>query len=99
MTLRFTFRQLEYFIAVGELGSIAKAAESIHVSSPSISAAISQLENEFGIPLVRKHAHGLALTQAGKRHITSDLVEPMKSMKLVPELSGNIPTTTRLVVY
>ncbi len=94
MTLRFTFRQLEYFIAVGELGSIAKAAESIHVSSPSISAAISQLENEFGIPLfVRKHAHGLALTQAGKQFMSQAklvLREADEINKLASRISGNV---------
>lgn len=66
MPLRFTLRQLEYFVAVGEAGSIALASERVNVSSPSISAAVSQLENEFGLQLfVRKHAQGLSLTQAG----------------------------------
>ncbi len=68
MPLRFTLRQLEYFVAVGEAGSIALASDKVNVSSPSISAAISQLEEEFGIPLfVRKHAHGLSLSQAGRQ--------------------------------
>ena len=64
--LRFTLRQLEYFVAVGECGSIALASEKVNVSSPSISAAINQLEKEFGLPLfVRQHAQGLSLTLAG----------------------------------
>ena len=63
MPLRFTLRQLEYLVAVGEAGSVAKAAEQTNVSSPSISAAISQLEQEFGIQLfIRQHAQGLSLT-------------------------------------
>lgn len=66
--LRFTLRQLEYFVAVGEAGSIALASEKVNVSSPSISAAINQLEKEFGLPLfVRQHAQGLSLTLAGRR--------------------------------
>lgn len=70
MPLRFTLRQLEYLVAVGECGSIALAAEKVNVSSPSISAAIAQLEREFGLPLfVRKHAHGLALTQGGRQFV------------------------------
>lgn len=68
MPLRITLRQLEYFVAVGECGSIALAAEKVNVSSPSISAAISTLEAEFGLQLfIRRHAHGLALTQGGAR--------------------------------
>lgn len=68
MAPRVTLRQLEYFIAVGESGSVAKAAERVNVSSPSISAAISQLEQEFGVQLfVRQHAQGLSLTPGGRR--------------------------------
>lgn len=68
MALRYTLRQLEYFVAVGEHGSIASASEVVHVSSPSISAAVAQLEEEFRLPLfVRKHAQGLSLTQAGRQ--------------------------------
>lgn len=70
MPLRFTLRQLEYFVAVGEAGSIAQAAERLGISSPSISTAISQLEAEFGLQLfIRRHAHGLALTQGGARFL------------------------------
>lgn len=68
MPLKFTLRQLEYFVAVGEAGSIAEAAERVNVSSPSLSTAISQLEAEFGLQLfVRQHAQGLALTPGGRR--------------------------------
>jgi DNA-binding transcriptional LysR family regulator len=70
MVVRVTLRQLAYFVAVGEAGSVARAAKRINVSSPSISAAISQLEREFGIQLfVRQHAHGLSLTPGGRRFI------------------------------
>lgn len=70
MTPRFTLRQLEYFIAVGEAGSIATASARVNVSSPSISAAIGHLETEFGLQLfVRRHGRGLLLTRAGQRLI------------------------------
>ncbi|MEL7013409.1 MAG: LysR family transcriptional regulator [Pseudomonadota bacterium] len=65
---RYTLRQLEYLVTVGETGSIARAAERLNVSSPSISSAITQLEEVFGISLfVRQHAQGLSLTQGGRR--------------------------------
>lgn len=70
MPLRFTLRQLEYLVAVGETGSVAAAAARVNVSSPSISAAIAQLEQEFGLPLfVRRHAQGLSLTQGGRQFV------------------------------
>ncbi|MDX1400726.1 MAG: LysR family transcriptional regulator [Kiloniellales bacterium] len=68
MPVRFTLRQLEYFVAVGDCGSIAAASERINVSPPSISTAVSQLESEFGVELfVRQHAQGLSLTPGGRR--------------------------------
>jgi DNA-binding transcriptional LysR family regulator len=65
--MRFTLRQLEYFIAAGETGSITLASERIHISQPSISTAISQLEEELQVQLfVRHHARGLSLTPVGR---------------------------------
>lgn len=95
MPLRFTLRQLEYFVAVGELGSIALASERVNVSSPSISAAISQLEKEFGIPLfVRQHAQGLSLTQAGKQMLERVQVVLREANALV-DLAGDISGAVR----
>jgi len=65
--MRITLKQLEYFVAAGDMGSIKLAAMRINISQPSISSAISHLEREFGVQLfVRHHAQGLALTSAGK---------------------------------
>lgn len=65
--MRYTLRQLEYFIAAGETGSITAAAERISISQPSISAAIAHLERELKVQLfLRHHAQGLSLTPAGR---------------------------------
>ena len=92
--LRFTLRQLEYFVAVGEMGSIALAAEKVNVSSPSISAAIHQLEKEFGLPLfVRQHAQGLSLTLAGREmfeHACRVLEGAGKLVDLAADISGKV---------
>ncbi|MFT5066262.1 MAG: DNA-binding transcriptional LysR family regulator [Reinekea sp.] len=94
MALRFTLRQLEYFVTVGEQGSIAQASAQMNVSSPSISAAISQLEDEFGLPLfVRKHAHGLSLTQAGRQFMVQarKVLDEAESLnRLAGAISGNV---------
>lgn len=65
--IKATFRQFRYLVAVGETGSIARAAERISISPPSISAAITELERELNIQLfVRHHARGLTLTPGGR---------------------------------
>ena len=66
LVVPFTLKQLSYFVAAGEAGSILRAAENIHVSQPSISNAIAHLENVFHIQLfIRHHARGMSLTTAG----------------------------------
>ena len=83
--MRFTFRQLEYFVAVGETGGVTAASERINISPPTISAAISQLEAEFGFQLfVRQHAQGLSLTPAGERF----LMEAKALLAQAGELGG-----------
>lgn len=92
--LRYTLRQLEYFVAVGETGSIARASERINVSSPSISSAISQLEQEFGLPLfVRQHAQGLSLTQPGRELLVQAkliLKEADALLDIAQDISGSV---------
>lgn len=92
--LRYTLRQLEYFVAVGEMGSIALAAEKVNVSSPSISAAINQLETEFGLPLfVRQHAQGLSLTLAGRemlKQAKAVMEQAERLVDLAADISGNV---------
>ncbi|MFJ3485083.1 LysR substrate-binding domain-containing protein [Pseudomonas sp. NPDC090202] len=64
----FSFRQLEYFVAVAEHGSISAAARARHVSQPSVSIAISQLEETLNDRLFRRQvSRGLELTPAGTR--------------------------------
>jgi DNA-binding transcriptional LysR family regulator len=93
--LRYSFRQLEYFVAVGQTGSIARAAAKVNVSSPSISAAITQLEQEFGLPLfVRQHAQGLSLTLAGRQMMDQARVV-LREADALTDLAGNIAGTVR----
>ena len=68
--MRFTLRQLRYFVAAAETGSITLASEQVHISQPSISAAISALEADYGIQLfIRHHAQGLSLTRQGQHFL------------------------------
>ncbi|MCV6584967.1 MAG: LysR family transcriptional regulator [Marinibacterium sp.] len=94
MPFRYTLRQLEYFVAVGKAGSIAGASEKLNVSSPSISAAIAQLETEFGITLfVREHARGVSLTKAGHKFMERTefvLREADLLATLAGDLAGNV---------
>src|SRR5262249_28132294 len=68
--MQFTLKQLRYFAAAAERGSVTAAARAIHVSQPSISEAIAHLEVVFDLQLfVRHHAQGLTPTPAGRRFL------------------------------
>jgi DNA-binding transcriptional LysR family regulator len=68
--VRFTLRQLEYFVAACDAGSVTEAALSIPVSQSSVSAAIAQLETAVGVRLlIRHHAQGVSPTPAGRRFL------------------------------
>ncbi len=59
-------RQLEYFLEVARQESFSKAATILHVSQPSISEMIKNLEEELGSPLLYRGAKRLELTDAGQ---------------------------------
>lgn len=59
-------RFLRYFVAVGRLGSIRKAAEELNVSASAIDRQILNVEAELGMPLFERLPTGLRLTAAGE---------------------------------
>jgi len=66
MLNRISLRQMEYFLATAKHGSIAVASNLIHISAPSISAAITHMEAKLGIQLFVRHpSKGLTLTPVG----------------------------------
>lgn len=68
MPIAFSFRQLEYFVAVAELGTVTEAAHRCNVSQPSVSSAIADLERILGRKLFRRQTgHKLAITSAGRQ--------------------------------
>lgn len=68
MRPRITLKQCQYVLAAAKTGSITSAAERVQISQPSVSAAISALEAEFGVPLFRRNPpHGILLTPTGAR--------------------------------
>jgi LysR family nitrogen assimilation transcriptional regulator len=60
------FRQIKYFIAIAEHGSLSAASDVIHIAQPALSTQTSNLEGELGVMLFNRHGRGVTLTPAGK---------------------------------
>ncbi|SJM54691.1 LysR family transcriptional regulator [Gulosibacter sp. 10] len=64
---RVTLRQLEYFVAVVDAGSVTLASRQVHVSQATVSMAIAQLERDLDADLLIRHrSKGVAPTRAGR---------------------------------
>src|SRR5437870_2695650 len=62
----FSLRQLQYAVAVADTGGFRKAAQLCHVSQPSLSAQLAQLEDVLGVRLFERDKRRVLLTGAGR---------------------------------
>ncbi|CDG85710.1 LysR substrate-binding domain-containing protein [Janthinobacterium agaricidamnosum] len=59
-------RQLRYFVAIADHGSLSRAALVLHVAQPALTQQLRQLEQELGVQLLHRSAQGVLSTDAGK---------------------------------
>jgi len=59
-------RQLSYFLAIVEEGSISKASEKLFIAQPYLSQQLKLLEDELGIKLIERTTRKFHVTEAGK---------------------------------
>lgn len=65
---RFSLRQLQYFVAIAEAGTLSEAAAQLHVSQPGLSQSLTDLERALDVQLaVRRKAHGVTITPTGSQ--------------------------------
>jgi len=84
-------RHLRYFLAVAAAESFTKASEKLHVSQPSLSIQIRDLEVELGARLLDRLGRKVLLTQAGelfRDHAQRAIHEMEQATQLVQEMQG-----------
>lgn len=90
--------QLKYFHTVCTFHSISNAAEYLHIAQPSLSAAIKELENEFGVTLFVRHHKGVTLTEEGEIlcNMSGDILQRVQNAQSVMEDLGKGRKTLKL---
>ncbi|HTI67583.1 MAG TPA: hydrogen peroxide-inducible genes activator [Caulobacteraceae bacterium] len=83
-----TLRQLQYLKLLAEHGSFSRAAEAAHVTQPTLSAGVQELERVLGAPVVDRARSGVILTPVGEEAVrrakdilarSEDLVQAARS--------------------
>src|SRR3712207_132929 len=85
--MAFSFRQIQYFVAVAENGALSRAAHELAISQSTVTEAIRELENDLGFPLFDRRSSGVELTLKGHqflrhaRRILSEIADARRALR------------------
>ena len=80
------FRRLLYFCTIVEQGQISRAAKSLHISQPTLSQSLRELEDELGLTLIHRTGGSWQVTERGQ----SFYQEAQRILTQVDDLARNI---------
>jgi LysR family transcriptional regulator, nitrogen assimilation regulatory protein len=86
-------KQLRYFIAIAEEGSLSAASARLHVAQPSLSQHVINIEEELGVQLLDRSPRGIVLTQSGQillQH-AREICRSMEICRASVRESGGVP--------
>ncbi|PKA41804.1 LysR family transcriptional regulator [Rhizobium sullae] len=99
--MAFTLRQIQYFVAVAEQGSVTRAAQNLSISQSSVTEALKELETDLGVELFERHPRGLTITHNGHqflRHATKILASVSDARASFSSLQGALSGTLNIGV-
>ena len=86
--MSFTLKQIRYFVAAAQQGSVSGASQSLSISQSAVTEAIKDLEATLGVALFDRHPRGLNITAEGQlflRHATSILAEVSNATRVLAD--------------
>jgi DNA-binding transcriptional LysR family regulator len=93
--------QLRYFQAVAKSEHMSRAAEELHISQPSLSKAISRLEEDLGVDLFDREGRQIKLNRFGKAflpRVDAAFAELDAARRDLAELSGQMESTVSVAL-
>jgi len=85
-------KQLRYFIAIAEEGSLSAASQRLRVAQPSLSQHVIKVEQELGVTLINRSPRGVALTSSGEilLHHAREICQSMSVCQETVKKSGSV---------
>lgn len=102
------FRELEYVVTVAECRSVTAAAKKLFISQPSLSYALSKIEDDLGVKLFDRSHQPLSLTFAGEKYVETareiltrnyNLEKELKDIASGKKIEINIGMPTERAAY
>jgi DNA-binding transcriptional LysR family regulator len=97
-----SLRAIRYALAAADHKSVTAAADALNVSQPSVSAAIAQIEADYGEALfVRRKGQGVSLTPFGRLFVTRSrrLIEDARELAALNANEGTVSGEVTLAVF
>lgn len=94
-------RHLRYFVAIADAGTMARAADRVHVTQSTLSHQLAQLEGELGCSLFERIGRQLRITAAGVEllgHARSVMAQAEEAKRAVGHLRDGTAGTLRVGV-
>ena len=90
--------QLEYIQAVTRLGSLRRAAESLHLSQPALSETVRNLERELGVVLLDRRRSGAKISDVGRELLPyiADVLEAVDRLRDAADAQHRMSRMVRL---
>lgn len=84
-------RVLKYFIAIANAGGLSKAALGLHITQPTLSRQLQDLEAEIGVKLFRRNGRKMELTDSGVNFYQKAIKIITLSEQALIDISQDIP--------
>ena len=93
----FNLTELKHFVTFAECGTLTKAAQQLHISQPTLTRSMQNMEREFGVALFEREKNRITLNKTGLKAVeyaTKLLVETENCVTSVQEYDRHLHTIT-----
>lgn len=87
--MKYTFRQLEIFVAVSRTQSVSRAAEILHLSQSAASTSLGEFERQFNLQLFDRVGKSLSINETGRQLLPRAVELLDRAKEIEAQLNGH----------